>query len=192
MASQVRYLISAITFILAVVLVAPPAQAACTIEDGIGFHNAALDGDEQSVDKAIECLEGLEKQSPEDIRVLAYLGSSYGLKGNYSDAVKDKVKYTNFSFDSLDYAVEIAPDDFEVRLIRWKINEAVPSMFGRDKHLIEDLYKLDAIFQQTQSPTMAEHLVQAYETLAKIEPDKADEWNALNAKAQSLANEAQQ
>jgi hypothetical protein len=187
MASQIRRFIFPITFFLAVIINLSLAQAACTIEEGIGYNNAALAGDEASVDKAIECLEELEKQSPENIRVLGYLGSAYGLKANYSDEVNDKVKYTNFSFDSLDYAVELAPDDIEVRIIRWQVNQAVPSMFGRDKHLLQDLHKLDAIFQEVQSPRLAKLMVEAYAKLAEIEPDKAAEWKALGAKAQNLA-----
>ena len=166
---------------------ATSVYADCDIESGIGFHSAGLDGDKQSVDKAIECLEGLEQQSPEDARVLAYLGSSYSLKARDSDEVADKMRFTNFGLDSLDYAVELAPNDFEIRVIRWKVNAALPSLFSRDKHLVQDLHKLDAIFQKVQSPRMAGLMISAYAALAEIEPDKAAMWKELGAKAQNLA-----
>lgn len=160
------------------------AKVTCTIEDGIDFHNIARDGGEEPVEKAIECFEYLEQKMPENSRLLAYLGSSYALKASYSESVADKMRFTNLGFDGLDYAVELAPDDFEVRLIRWTVNEAVPSLFERDKYILEDLHKLDAIYQATSSSWMAEHMIGVYDALQQKEPENA-KWKEFKAKAET-------
>ena len=165
------------------------AQADCSLEDGITFVDSALDGEEGSVSKAIECLEALERDTPENHTVLAYLGSAYALKGRDADAVQDKMRFTNLDLDNLDYAVELAPDDFVVRIIRWNVGKALPSMFGREKKVVEDLHALDAIFQQSLHPRMAKAMVPAYAMLVELEPDNA-KWADMKGKAESLAEQA--
>jgi hypothetical protein len=181
-----RVVVGAMIFALVFMLSTVSAQAACTIEEGIGFHNAARDGDKPVVEKAIECLENLEQKAPEDARLLAYLGSSYALKARYSDSIANKMRFTNLGLDNLDYAVELAPDDFELRLIRWNVNEAVPLFFGRKKHTLEDLYKLDTIFQANPNPSIAKHMVEVYASLRQHEPENA-KWKERMVKAQNLA-----
>lgn len=162
------------------------ARADCTLDDGIAFANAARKGDGASVQMAIDCLEVLEQNAPENYTVLAYLGSAYALKGRDSSEVSDKLRFTNIGLDNLDYAVELAPNDFVVRIIRWNVSKALPSMFGRETKIVEDLHALDAIFQQAQHPRMAKEMIPAYAMLVELEPGNAT-WAEKKAKAEALA-----
>lgn len=189
MSFQVIRITSLVVFISIITFSGVSAEATCTIEDGIKFQSIARsdNGDEESVEKAIECFEYLEQKMPENSRLLAYLGSSYTLKASYSESVADKMRFTSLGFDNLDYAVELAPDDFEVRLIRWSVNEAVPWFFERDKYILGDLHKLDAIYQTAPSPWMAEHMVGVYDALQQREPENT-KWKEFKTKVENRTN----
>ena len=189
MVSQIRGVVVGAVLALALILGAVSASVACTIDEGVALHHAARDGDEERLEQALTCFEALEQTHPENPRVLAYLGSSYAMKARASDTSSNKMRFTNLGFDSLDYAVELSPNSFELRLIRWNVNEAVPAFFGRKKHALDDLYTLDQIFQAEPRPSIAKHMVHVYAALAEKEPDIA-KWKERQAKAEHIAKDA--
>ena len=155
-------------------------------QNGVAFHNAALDGNKEAAEKAIDCFEQLEQNNPGNAYVISYLGSSNALKARYSKSPIDKMRYANLGLDKLDCAVELAPDDFVVRYIRWRVGIALPGLFGRQKTASEDLRKLDVIFKAAPLPGIAKEMVPAYTMLVEREPDNP-EWVKMKAKAENLA-----
>jgi hypothetical protein len=176
-----------ITFILAVVFAARLAQAACTIEEGVSLYETSLDGDLEIVEKAIDCFEELEKASPEDIRVLSYLGSSYAVKARESKGALTQLRAIRKSFKKHDYAVELAPDDFDARIFRFRVSVRVRGRVDREEELSIDSFKLAELYQGNETPERAKAMVPVYEILAEIDPDKAAGWQAQGTKAESLA-----
>ena len=167
---------------------APPATADSktgNIEAAIAWHNAGLAGATQSTERAVEALLGLLEADPENARAMAYLGSSYALVARDSDAVADKIRYTNRGLRYLDRAISMEPDSFELRLIRATVAVGLPNMFGRRDTAVEDMLALDAIFSQALEPGMADAMVDIYAKLAELAPQQGD-WRDRAATAKAL------
>ena len=182
--------------LLALLLAAPPAHAGeeeepppefkTLREEGVALHDAARDGDGDAAGEAVETLERYLKRFPKDGEARAYLGSAYALRGRDASSVVNKMRYTNRGLRHLDRALEAAPRNFTVRIIRARVNAGLPEMFGRDEAATGDMLALDEIFRAGPSPRMAGWMVGIYEALQERAPD-AGPWGERLERARALS-----
>ena len=181
--------------LLVPLLAAPPAQAAeeepppefkALREEGIALHDAARDGDGDAAGEAVETLERYLKRFPKDGEARAYLGSAYALRARGASSVVNKMRYTNRGLRHLDRALDAAPRNFTVRIVRARVNASLPAMFNRDEAATEDMLALDEIFRARPSPRMAGWMAGIYEALQERAPD-AGPWGERLERARALS-----
>lgn len=154
-------------------------------QEALALHDAARDGN-GTAQAAVAALEAYTAAAPSNALGWAYLGSSYALAARDARNVTQKIRFTNRGLRYLDQAVVLAPDDFVVRLIRANVLMGIPTMFGRNSMLVEDLKTLDQMYQHTQDPRMAGHMVGIYGALNAHAKGEGN-WLELQASARSLA-----
>lgn len=159
-----------------------PALAAA-----VELHDAARGGDEEARERAFEMLEALAEAEPRNARVLAYLGSIYGITARDSGNVVVKTRYTVRALRRLDEALELGPEDFVVRIVRASVQISLPRMFARKGDALEDMVVLDRLFRAEPEPTPAQAsaMLPIYDTLAAEAPERGD-WAAGRERAAGL------
>ena len=181
--------------LLASLIAAPPAHAAeeepppefkALREEGIALHDAARDGDGDAAGEAVETLERYLKRFPEDGEARAYLGSAYALRGRDASSVVNRMRYTNRGLRHLDRALDAAPRNFTVRIVRAQVNASLPAMFERGEAATEDMLALDEIFRARPSPRTAGWMAGIYEALQERAPD-AGPWGERLERARALS-----
>jgi hypothetical protein len=95
------------------------------------WHDVCLKGKVDDIDKQIAKFEARLKEDPNDNLAKVYLGSSQALKAKYSKWPLTKLKCLREGEKSLDSAVEQAPDDARVRMVRAIAGYKVPKRFER-------------------------------------------------------------
>lgn len=157
--------------------------------EAVALHDAARDGDERSLEAAVETFERLNAQQPSNAEVIAYLGSVYAISAREGFNVISKMRNTNRALRELDRAVELAPDNFTVRMVRANVHSNLPKMFGRGDDAITDMIALHDIFMSISDPSaeMAGSMVPIYDALMERAPDQGD-WSAARANALQIAN----
>ena len=160
--------------------IAAPGLAA-TLAEAIELHDAARDGDEEAVDPAIKMLTVLNRADPENVEVIAYLGSSYALVAGYGTGWFARWHNGRKGLKLLDQALEHAPENFTVRMVRARVYEAMPTFLGYADDAIEEMLALHQIFGSFESPSkkMAEAMVPFYEHLIANAPERGDWENWL-------------
>lgn len=164
-----------------------PPEFTALLEKGIALHDRANEGDEDAAEEAVEQLERYLERFPQDGEARAYLGSAYAMMARDASSVASKTRYANRGLRHLDRALDAAPRNFTVRMIRANVNASVPEMFGRGDAAREDMLILDTIYRETLSPRMARPMVGIYEALQRLAPDagpwaeRLDEARALSA-----------
>ena len=151
-------------------------------EQGIALHDRALEGDEDAAEKAVEQLERYLDRFSKDGEARAYLGSAYAMMARDASSVVNKTRYANRGLRHLDRALDAAPRNFTVRMIRAKVNSGMPKMFERGDAAREDRLALDAIYRKAPSPGRARAMVEIYEELQRRAPD-AGPWAERLAEA---------
>ncbi len=96
----------------------------------IALHDRGVEGSEDAVDRAIEALEKRLEQDPDLALARAYLGSAYTLKAR-DVALWRKRGWVEKGIATLDEAVDDAPEDTDVRLVRAINAYNLPRMAGR-------------------------------------------------------------
>ena len=155
-------------------------------KEGIALHDAAVEGDEDAADEAVEVLGRYLKRHPDDGEARVYLGSAYALMARDASSVANKVRYANRGLRHLDRALEAAPRAFTVRLVRANVNASLPEMFKRAEAALADMLALDEIFRAEPSPGFAREMVGIYEALQERAPD-AGPWDERLARTRELA-----
>ena len=105
--------------------------------EGVKWHDKAVLGNEEATPKAVEKFEDVLADYPDTPLVLAYLGSSFTLKARDAPLLR-KRGWVNQGFEALDGAVEKAPDDPVVRLIRAINSYHLPRILDRRDIAEED------------------------------------------------------
>ena len=82
------------------------------------------------------------------------------------------MRYTNRGLRHLDRALDAAPRNFTVRLIRAKVNSSLPKMFSRSDAALEDMLALDEIFHEEPLAGLARWMVEIYEELQSRAPGR--------------------
>jgi len=114
-----------------------PQNIDLAIELGIAYHDAGLEGDKDSVTKAIRILEDVLKRRDLGL-ARAYLGSSFLLRARDDWNPFGKLLNLNQGIDHLDRAVEGNPDDILIRVIRANAYANIPAFFGKLDVAISD------------------------------------------------------
>ncbi len=164
----------------------PSPELMALRKQGIAFHDEAREGDQEAAEKAVERLERYLKQFSKDGEARAYLGSAYAMMGRDASSVVNKMRYTNRGLRHLDRALDAAPRNFTVRLIRAKVNSSLPKMFSRSDAALEDMLALDEIFHEEPLAGLARWMVEIYEELQSRAPD-AGPWGERLDQARELS-----
>jgi hypothetical protein len=113
------------------------------------LYQKGINGDKESVRKALELYEQLRLQFPDNNLIGAYYGSTLCLLGrDQTDSVERSANVIR-GLKLLDQAVASDPDNFEIRVIRENICVNLPEMyFHRNATAVEDCEYLIACYEQ--------------------------------------------
>ena len=155
--------------------IATPGLTA-TLAEAIALHDAARDGDKEAVESAIDMLTVLNRADPENVEVIAYLGSSYALVARDETGWFARWHNGRKGLKLLDQALERAPKNFTVRMVRAWVYDAMPTFLGYTDDAIEEMLVLHRIFSSLDTPTkqMSEAMVPFYEHLIANAPERGD------------------
>lgn len=190
-----RLCLSAAALGACLVLAAPtisgfaPAHADTTpvdISAAVALHDAARKGAGDPA-AAVAALETLTAGDPANALAWAYLGSSYAISARDAGSVTDKIRFTNRGLRYLDQAVDMAPDDIVVRLIRANVLPNLPAMFGRSEMARDDMLMLDRAYSAAPDPALAAPMADIYDALAAGIAPEAGDWKAKADAARALA-----
>ncbi len=106
------------------------------------WHNICLNGEADQIDAQISRYQARLKINPNDQLARVYMGSACALRAKASFWVLTKLKYLKRGQKLMDEAVEKAPKQPRVRLIRAIGSYKVPKNFGRRKIAVADFEKL--------------------------------------------------
>ena len=162
-----------------------------SLKGALELHDAADDSDRSALRPAIMALRRLRREDPWNAEAAVYLGSAYAIA--VRDGWHGPSRLVNFarSVHHLNAALEFAPDNFEVRMVRASIQRNLPRIFGRRGAAIEDAVVLDQIFRRIEDPhpAVASRMLPIYDFLAGAAPDKGN-WNEGRSKAIEALNDA--
>ena len=146
--------------------IATPGLTA-SLSEAVALHDAARDGDEDAVQPALEMLTALNRADPENAEVIAYLGSSYAFVARYETGLFARWHNGRKGLKLLEQALERAPKNFTVRMLRASVYNAMPPFLGYADDAIEEMIALHRIFSNLDNPSkkMAEAMVPIYERL---------------------------
>lgn len=106
------------------------------------WHNICLNGDTGQIDAQIKRYQERLEVNPKDQLARVYMGSACALRAKESFWVLTKLKYLKRGQKLMDEAVEKAPKQPRVRLIRAIGSYKVPKNFGRRKIAVADFERL--------------------------------------------------
>lgn len=112
------------------------------------LHLRGVEGDKKAVDEALTLLEPLYQDHPDNAVFRVYRGSCLTLKGRDVYWPPKKLDYAREGFSEMDKAVEMDPENKEVRFIRAMCGLNVPKFFNRLDESIEDFDFLVSILDQ--------------------------------------------
>ena len=155
--------------------IATPGLTA-SLSEAVALHDAARDGDEDAVQPALEMLTALNRADPENAEVIAYLGSSYALVARYETGWFARWHNGRKGLKLLDQALERAPKNFTVRMLRASVYNAMPPFLGYADDAIEEMLALHRIFSNLDTPSnqMSEEMVPIYKRLITDAPERGD------------------
>ena len=168
--------------------IATPGLTA-SLSEAIALHDAAREGDAEAVEPAIEMLTALNRADPENVEVIAYLGGSYALVARYETGWFARLHNGRKGMKLLDQALERAPKNFTVRMVRAWVYRAMPTFLGYADDAIEEMLALHRIFSSLDTPSkkMAEEMIPFYEHLIANAPERGD-WEHWLERARESVN----
>jgi tetratricopeptide (TPR) repeat protein len=95
------------------------------------YHDQGVAGNDDAVDKGFTCLDKVLQIDPSNAIALAYRGSLWTLRARDAWWPFTKMKDVDKGIDEMDKAVDLAPDNITVRLVRGINSVQLPSMFHR-------------------------------------------------------------
>jgi|SRR6476659_3109330 len=93
-------------------------------------------------EKADELYKELTSLKSRDALVMAYLGSTIAVKAKHEWNPVNKLSYIKQAFRILNEAVEKAPNQLEVRFLRFTLEHYVPEFLGYSKNINQDKAKV--------------------------------------------------
>ena len=162
-----------------------------SLKGALELHDAALDGDKSALRPAIKALRRLRREDPWNAEAAVYLGSAYAIA--IRDGWLGPTRLVNVAraMHHLNAALEFAPDNFEVRMVRASVQSSLPQIFGRRGAAIEDAVVLDQLFRQIEDPppAIASRMLPIYDFLSKTASDKGG-WSEGRRKANEALKDA--
>ena len=92
--------------------------------------------------------ESLKKRNPTDPVIMAYFGSAEAIMARHAINPYKKLSYLKSGTKRLNSAVSKAPDNLEIRFLRFSLEHYVPSFLGYSKHLQADKNKIVELVRQ--------------------------------------------
>ncbi|MCJ7646088.1 tetratricopeptide repeat protein [bacterium] len=151
-----------------------PENTGILLRLGILYHNLGVEGDKKAVKRAKNLFEKLLELEPQNIEALAWYGSVLTLKGRDILFPISKLGYVNNGIEKMDKAVELAPDNVNVRMIRAHNSLNLPGMFHRIKVAINDFEHLLSLSQKSPQEFSKGLLVEIYLGLGNAYKKKGD------------------
>ena len=137
---------------------APPAQTASLASTRPDFHERlalakdlfyrAVAGDRPALDQSRRILDEMGGRQSGDAQVLSYTGAAELLAAEHAILPWDKAGLANDGLNLEDRAVQIAPQDLEVRFLRGVTNYQLPGFVGRHQLAVSDLAEVAKVAQQ--------------------------------------------
>jgi len=106
------------------------------------WHDICLSGKTKDIDLQIEKFEAQLKKNPKDYLAQVYLGSACALRAKASFWGPSKLKFLMRGQKLMDSAVDSAPNDLRVRMVRAIGSYRVPKKFKRRPIAIQDFKTL--------------------------------------------------
>jgi tetratricopeptide (TPR) repeat protein len=95
------------------------------------YHDQGVAGNDDAVDKGFACFDKVLQIDPSNAVALVYRGSLWTLRARDAWWPFTKMKDVDKGVDEMDKAVDLAPDNVSVRLVRGINSVNLPSMFHR-------------------------------------------------------------
>jgi hypothetical protein len=113
----------------------------------------------------------LRSRSSQNSLIVAYIGTLEALKAKHSWNPYNKIKYVSLSQKTMKKAVELDPNNLEIRFMRFSIQHHTPAFLGFSKDLEEDRR---AIYSQFKNRKFASADTDLIRNMAKfmIETDR--------------------
>lgn len=112
---------------------------------------------------------------------LAYYGSAQTLMGKHAWNPYQKLAYLKGGMKVLAVASNKAPDDLEIRFLRFSIEHYLPAFLGMSKHLDEDRKKIVSLVQKRQYGPLPKDVLKDMVTFViKSGRVKGEELDILN------------
>ena len=162
-----------------------------SLKGALELHDAADDGDKSALRPAIMALRRLRREDPWNAEAAVYLGSAYAIAVRDGWIGPSRLIDVSRALHHLNAALEFAPDNFEVRMVRASVQSSLPRIFGRSGAAIKDALVLDQMFRRIEDPPLAiaSKMLPIYDFLAKTAPDKGG-WSEGRSKASEALKDA--
>jgi len=115
-----------------------PTNTRILLKLGVLYHKLGVQGDKKAVKKAEDLFKRLLELEPENAEAHSWYGSVLTLKGRDAWLPISKMRYVNSGIKEMDKAVQLAPDNITVRMIRANNSLALPELFHRTEVAITD------------------------------------------------------
>ncbi|MFQ5652068.1 MAG: tetratricopeptide repeat protein [bacterium] len=122
-----------------------PDDVATLVQLARAYHEQGTTGDKQAVKQAAETAERALQLDPGNALALAIRGSATTMRGRDTWLPWKKLDYVEEGCDDLDKAVEMAPDNIDVRLFRAINSLRLPDFFHRLHYAVKDLKHLRSL-----------------------------------------------
>ena len=164
-------------------------QEVQSLKGALVLHHDALNGNRGAIRPAIMALRRLRREYPWHAESAVYLGSAYAIAARDGWFGPSRLVDVARSVHHLNAALDLGPDNFEVRMIRASVQIKLPRVFGRRGTAIRDGITLDRMFRQTVDPHngMDVAMMPIYYFLTEASPDRGD-WAASRMKTDDLLN----
>ncbi|MFQ6082801.1 MAG: tetratricopeptide repeat protein [Candidatus Aminicenantia bacterium] len=151
-----------------------PENVEFLLELGILYHHLAQEGNKDGIKRGEEIFKKLLEIDPENAQAYCWYGSLLTLKGKYATLPFNKIRFVNSGTKKMDKAVELAPDNITVRMIRANNSLSLPDFFHRLELAITDFEYLLLLKEKNPDLFSKDILVQIYFALGKAWQRKED------------------
>ena len=127
-----------------------PEDTGVLLKLGILYHNLGVEGDRKAVKRAKNLFEKLLELEPQNTEALAWYGSVLTLKGRDVLFPVSKLSYVNNGIEKMDKAVELAPDNINVRMVKAHNSLNLPGIFHRIEIAVTDFEHLLTLREKRQ------------------------------------------
>jgi len=150
-----------------------PKDESALMELGRLYHDRGASGDDTAVEKGLQCFDTALAIDSMNAVALAYRGSLWTMRARDSWWPPSKLNHLRRGGAELDRAVEIAPDNIMVRLLRGINGLGLPAFVGRLPTSLEDFIVL---LRHPAFPEQTRELKAAVYYYAGVAHKRADEY----------------